>query len=230
MAKITNKKAWDLAYKNRGLIGKVIKDSFSWLPFNAYMGYADYYQAGYFGLFTAAKMYDPKKGAFSTYACRWIYQKISRAFRNESFKTVRIPCQTYDDIAKIRKKHPHDFEDVILRGVKPHIKKAYRALQPSVELDALTEDGVSHSNYIEHPTDERPAIEENEMRDHVRDALATLTPRERDIIRLHYGIGRGEGLSFKKIADRKKINPQQVVMIERSALRKIKEFFGGKYE
>ncbi len=225
---MTPKQAWRVVTENQGLIQKVIEKKFSWIDFSGVLSRDDYYQAGLFGLYSAARKYDSSRAKFSTYAFKWIYQAISRVFRTDGFRSVRVPCYAYDRISKLKKKHKEEFEHFIGNGCTRTVKSAYHALNYNISLDAPVNDH-SQTHYSDIVLEgEQAAVvgkfNHSDMREVIKSSMKCLEKREQRIIAARYGIDT-EACSLIKIAARFRISKQRASQIEQKALGKIRKYF-----
>jgi len=231
---LNKKKAWEATLANRGLVKKVLETKFAWLIQNDHqqLEYSDYFQVGLIGLYIAARRFDPKrKCRLSTYAYGWIYQGISREFRKEGFKAVRVPCYAYDLMSKLKKKHQAEFEQHLKSDA---MQSAYRALGEPIALDAPL-----HPDQEDSPTLGQIAlvcpdgeairnIQNLDRKRLLKKALQKLTDRERRIISLRFGIGKKREFRRRHLASIMGKSHQAIQQTEKKAFEKMRKFFGNQ--
>ncbi len=205
-------------YRNRGL------------PF------LDVIQEGNTGLMRAVDKYEYKRGyKFSTYATWWIRQAITRAIADHA-RTIRIPVHMIETMGKLRGIQKQMLQE---RGSEPTIEElaeragmtvteTRRVLKISkhpVSLDkpvGETEDSTI-GNFIQ---DERTApptesAGQDMLRSRIDQVLKSLTYREREIIKLRYGIGDGYTYTLEEVGKIFKVTRERVRQVEAKALRKL---------
>lgn len=217
-------------YGNLGLVMSVAKKH------SHQMEYADLVQEGLKGLLKAMEKFDPKRGfKFSTYAEYWIEQHMRRAV-DDTGHTIRIPPHARQDISRVLKVaqkyrqmgQAPALEDYI-RELKIKPKKAKRLveamqLQQLASLDVtVDEDEETGLKDIIPDSSEDPAkgTEESKVREDVEKALASLSEREAEIIRLRFGLGTGEEKTLEEVGKKFTITRERVRQIEAAALKKL---------
>lgn len=203
---------------------------------NRGLSFLDLIQEGNTGLMRAVDKYEYRRGfKFSTYATWWIRQAITRAIADQA-RTIRIPVHMIDVLGKLRNaaknllqengREPTTEEMAIAADLT--IEEARRVLyigRNPVSLDrpvGESEDS-SFGEFIEDDGLPRPdrAASNEMLRDKIEDLLKTLTYREREIIRLRYGLGDGYTYTLEEVGRIFKVTRERVRQIEAKAVRKL---------
>ena len=203
---------------------------------NRGMSFLDLIQEGNMGLMRAVDKYEYRRGyKFSTYATWWIRQAITRAIAEQA-RTIRIPVHMIDLMAKMRHannrllqelgREPSSEETIARTNVSQEdYAKVMRIAKTSVSLDRPM--GENDDNYfrefVEDSEMERPErYAGNEMlRRQLESVLKTLTPRERDIIRLRYGLQNGYSYTLEEVGRIFRVTRERVRQIEAKAMKKL---------
>ena len=198
----------------------------------------DLIQEGNIGLIKAINKFDiTRENRFSTYATIWIKQQINRAI-DDLGKGVRTPTHFNEQIEKIKK-----VETMLLQkdGEKPTRKKLAKALglkekqlenilqlnRQCVSLNSSTnlddEDSDELGDFIEsdEKSPENIVIEEN-LSTEVNKLLNILSERERNIIKLRYGLEGGEKETLESIGSKYGVTRERIRQIEAKALNKLR--------
>ncbi|MEM7229850.1 MAG: RNA polymerase sigma factor RpoD [Planctomycetota bacterium] len=205
-------------YRNRGL------------PF------LDIIQEGNTGLMRAVDKYEYKRGyKFSTYATWWIRQAITRAIADHA-RTIRVPVHMIETMSKLRTIQKNLLQEM---GREPTIEEIAEKAQMSVDetrrvmkisrhpisLDRpVGESEDSHfGDFIEDERQDSPGdtATSEMLRQRINDVLKTLTYREREILKLRYGIGDGYTYTLEEVGRIFKVTRERVRQVESKAIRKL---------
>jgi len=195
----------------------------------------DLVQEGNLGLLKAVDRFQYRRGfKFSTYATWWIRQAITRAIADRG-RTIRIPVHMVETLNKIsrvgremtaeigREPTPEELArrtHIPARKIRQILEAARHPLSlemPVGEDAALGE--LLRDTSVASPTDE---VLGRDLTDQVERALDGLTPRERDVLRLRFGIGGEPGLTLEEVGERFALTRERIRQIEVQALRKLR--------
>ena len=203
---------------------------------NRGLSFLDLIQEGNTGLMRAVDKYEYRRGfKFSTYATWWIRQAITRAIADQA-RTIRIPVHMIETMSKLRNvskkllqeigREPTIEETAKAAGISyEETKRVLKISRHPVSLDRPV--GESEDSYfgdfIEDDNVESPvSAATNEMlKDKIENVLKTLTYREREIIKLRYGLGDGYTYTLEEVGRIFKVTRERVRQIEAKAVRKL---------
>ena len=203
---------------------------------NRGLSFLDIIQEGNTGLMRAVDKYEYRRGyKFSTYATWWIRQAITRAIADHA-RTIRIPVHMIETMSKLRNISKKLLQDLgreatieeIAREAKMPVGEARRVLKISrhpISLDRPV--GESEDSYfgdfIEDDKAESPVMTATGemLKDRIEAVLKTLTYREREIIKLRYGIGDGYTYTLEEVGKIFKVTRERVRQVEAKAIRKL---------
>ena len=203
---------------------------------NRGLSFLDLIQEGNTGLMRAVDKYEYRRGfKFSTYATWWIRQAITRAIADQS-RTIRIPVHMIDVLSKLRttaKKLLHELgreptveEIAATAGVG--LEEARRVIdmgrQPmSLDRPVGESEDASFSEFVEDLGAESPTQSTTNglLKDRIESLLKTLTYREREIIRLRYGLTDGYTYTLEEVGRIFRVTRERVRQIEAKAVKKL---------
>ncbi len=203
---------------------------------NRGLSFLDIIQEGNTGLMRAVDKYEYRRGfKFSTYATWWIRQAITRAIADHA-RTIRIPVHMIETMSKLRNISKALMQEVgreptieeIARRAKMTVAETRRVLKISrhpISLDRPV--GESEDSYfgdfIEDEKADNPveSATQEMLKDKIEQVLKTLTYREREIIKLRYGIGDGYTYTLEEVGRIFKVTRERVRQVEAKAIRKL---------
>jgi RNA polymerase primary sigma factor len=203
---------------------------------NRGLSFLDLIQEGNTGLMRAVDKYEYRRGyKFSTYATWWIRQAITRAIADQA-RTIRIPVHMIETMSKLRNvskkllqqlgREPTIEETAQEAGISyDETKRVLKISRHPISLDRPV--GESEDSYfgdfIEDESVESPvsAATQEMLKDKIESVLKTLTYREREIIKLRYGLGDGYTYTLEEVGRIFKVTRERVRQIEAKAVRKL---------
>lgn len=203
---------------------------------NRGMSFLDLIQEGNTGLMRAVDKYEYRRGyKFSTYATWWIRQAITRAIADQA-RTIRIPVHMIDVLSKLRNVSKKLQQEL---GREPTTEELAVAVDISVDETRRVLSIGKHPVSLDRPVGEsedscfgefiedgglpRPekAAANELLRERIEQLLKTLTYREREIIRLRYGLGDGYTYTLEEVGRIFKVTRERVRQIEAKAVKKL---------
>ena len=221
---------------------------------NRGLSFLDIIQEGNTGLMRAVDKYEYRRGfKFSTYATWWIRQAITRAIADHA-RTIRIPVHMIETMSRLRNiskllmqelgREP-TYEEIAKQAdmTVPEARRVLKISRHPISLDrpvGETED----SNFGDFIEDDRAGSPvdtamQGMLKDKIEQVLKTLTYREREIIKLRYGIGDGYTYTLEEVGRIFKVTRERVRQVEAKAIRKLQHpvrarklegFLGGELE
>jgi len=204
---------------------------------NRGLSFLDLIQEGNTGLMKAVEKYEYRRGyKFSTYATWWIRQAITRSIADQA-RTIRIPVHMIETMSKLRNVSKKLLQS---KGREPSVEEVAEATEITVEeakrvmkiskhpisLDRPIGDSDDSyfGDFIEDESAESPlqAAGHEMLKERIDDVLRTLTFREREIVKLRYGIGDGYTYTLEEVGRIFRVTRERVRQIEAKAVRKLR--------
>jgi len=204
---------------------------------NRGLSFLDLIQEGNTGLMKAVEKYEYRRGyKFSTYATWWIRQAITRSIADQA-RTIRIPVHMIETMSKLRNASKKLLQ---AKGREPSVEEIAEASEITVEeakrvmkiskhpisLDRPIGDSEDSyfGDFIEDESAESPmdAAGREMLRERIGEVLSSLTFREREIVKLRYGIGDGYTYTLEEVGRIFRVTRERVRQIEAKAVRKLR--------
>jgi len=205
---------------------------------NMGLPFIDLIQEGNAGLIRAVDKFDHKRGVkFGTYATWWIRQAISRAVAEQS-RTVRVPGATLEKAGRIdaamqalfQRHHRLPTLEETAQATGLSVNQTREALKASrhmasLDYDHSGRDEGTFADVLPDYRDHEPetAVSHGMLQSRLKEAMHRLTPRERDVIRMRYGLGDGQDYTLADIGRIFNVSRERVRQIEQAAIEKLQE-------
>ena len=205
---------------------------------NRGLSFLDLIQEGNAGLMRAVDKFEYRRGfKFCTYATWWIRQAITRAVADQS-RTIRIPVHMVETMSRVRNVSRQLLQRL---GREPSIEETARAAECSIDearrVLAMSRYPISLDRPVGNSEDshfgdllpdsgaESPAIgaAQEMLRGQISKVLKTLSYREREIIKLRYGLGDGYSYTLEEVGHIFKVTRERIRQIEAKAVRKLQQ-------
>jgi len=201
------------------------------------MQFLDLIQEGNLGLIRAAEKFDHERGfKFSTYATWWIRQAITRAIADQA-RTIRIPVHMVETINKLKKvtrhlaqeysRKPTEEELSAEMGISiPKLREIVKIAQEPLSLETPIgkEEDSRLGDFIEDSGADAPikTVASELLKEDLAEVLCTLSPRERDVLRLRFGMDDGRQRTLEEVGQLFGVTRERIRQIEAKSLRKLR--------
>jgi RNA polymerase primary sigma factor len=203
---------------------------------NRGLSFLDLIQEGNTGLMRAVDKFEYERGfKFSTYATWWIRQAITRAIADQS-RTIRVPVHMIDTMSKVRQVTRDLIQEL---GREPSVEETAEraglslddarvvikmARQPlSLDQPVGDHEDSFFGEFLEDYRDDDPLYETNQqtLKEQIHEAMQTLNYREREILKLRYGLADGYAYTLEEVGKIFQVTRERVRQIESKAVKKL---------
>ncbi|MDD5040887.1 MAG: sigma-70 family RNA polymerase sigma factor [Candidatus Peribacteraceae bacterium] len=210
---------------------------------NRGLSFLDLIQEGNTGLMRAIDKFQWQRGfKFSTYATWWIRQAITRAIADQG-RTIRVPVHMLETMGKVRNGsrkllqelgHEPTIEETtehtgLSENETAHVLRMSR-VPGSLDYPCGPDGNGAYADFLDdqHTEDAGQLVDNEALRERIHQVLQSLTYREREAIRLRYGLSDGYGLTLEEVGKIFNVTRERVRQIEAKAVRKLQEPWNSK--